>query len=359
MIAFSNMEYTIELTEALSEIEVVILMLPERDAKRFSKMINKDVNIEPFYNPRMRYPANILMLLEIIYKIKRFKPDIVHLQKGHPWFNCMLPVLKRYCLITTIHDVTLHTGDKHSKILPSFTNKIAINCSDKIIVHGDYLKEEMVKEYKVAREDVHVLKRGVNSIYTRCVDKEKIEERNMLLFFGRIWEYKGLKYLIEAEPIITKEIPDVKIVIAGQGEDFKKYRDMMVNKENYIVYNKNIPDTMVAELFQRASIVILPYIDGSQSGVIPQAYAFRKPVVVTKVGSLPEIVDDGITGCIVPPRDTKKLAGAIIDLLKDDERRKKMGENGYKKTREDLAWKNIAPKTIEVYKKALSKKRYN
>jgi len=213
------MEYTIELTEALSEIEVVILMLPERDAKRFSKMINKDVNIEPFYYPRMRYPANILMMLEIIYKIKRFKPDIVHLQKGHPWFNCMLPVLKRYCLITTIHDVTLHTGDKHSKILPSFTNKIAINCSDKIIVHGDYLKEEMVKEYKVAREDVHVLKRGVNSIYTRCVGKEKIEERNMLLFFGRIWEYKGLKYLIEAEPIITKEIPDVKIVIAGQGED--------------------------------------------------------------------------------------------------------------------------------------------
>jgi len=139
----------------------------------------------------------------------------------------------------------------------------------------------------------------------------------------------------------------------------KKYRDMMVNKENYIVYNENIPDTMVAELFQRASIVILPYIDGSQSGVIPQAYAFRKPVVVTKVGSLPEIVDEGITGCIVPPRDTKKLAGAIIDLLKDDERRKKMGENGHKKTREDLAWKNIAPKTIEVYKKALSKKRYN
>jgi glycosyltransferase involved in cell wall biosynthesis len=149
-------------------------------------------------------------------------------------------------------------------------------------------------------------------------------------------------------------VPDVKIVIAGAGEDIEKYEKMMVHKDKFILYNEYIPDNRVNELFQKACIVVLPYIDGSQSGVIPQAYAFRKPVVITDVGSLPENVEEGVTGYIVPPRDSKKLAEAIIDLLTDDEKRNKMGQNAYKKTQEELSWKNIAGKTVEVYKKALS-----
>jgi glycosyltransferase involved in cell wall biosynthesis len=115
---------------------------------------------------------------------------------------------------------------------------------------------------------------------------------------------------------------------------------------------------MVTKLFQEASLVVLPYIDGSQSGVIPMAYAFSKPVVTTNVGSLPENVDDGITGYIVPPRDSQKLAEAIIDLLINSEKRKKMGMNAFKKTQEELAWKNIATKTLEIYKKALNKHQH-
>ena len=83
-------------------------------------------------------------------------------------------------------------------------------------------------------------------------------------------------------------------------------------------------------------------------------YAFKKPVVTTDVGSLPENVDDGITGHIVPPKDSEKLAEAIIDLLLNAKKRMDMGMNAYKKTQEELAWKNIATKTIEIYKKALT-----
>ena len=165
-----------------------------------------------------------------------------------------------------------------------------------------------------------------------------------LLYFGRIWEYKGISYLIEAEPLISKKVPDVKIVIAGVGEDFDKYRAMIVNHERFVIHNKFIPHKMVTKLFQEASLIVLPYTDGSQSGVIPMAYAFKKPVVITNVGSLPENVDDGITGYIVPPKDSEKLAEAIIDLLIDAEKRKKMGMNAYRKTQEELAWRNIATK---------------
>jgi len=110
---------------------------------------------------------------------------------------------------------------------------------------------------------------------------------------------------------------------------------------------------MVSELFQKASVVVLPYIDGSQTGIIPIAYAFKKPVIVTNVGSIPEVVDDGKTGYIVPPRNEKKLAEAIIDILRDEHKRKQMGENAYKKMKEELSWDKIAEKTIRVYEEII------
>jgi len=212
----------------------------------------------------------------------------------------------------------------------------------------------MEKSHKLA-EKVHVLPRGVNSIYLRFIENGIKEEDGLILFFGRIYEYKGLRYLIEAEPLITEKVPQAKIIIAGTGENFGKYLKMMVHREKFIIHNQAIPSKMVAELFQRASVVVLPYIEASQSGIVPLAYAFKKPVVVTDVGSIPEVVENGKTGYVGPPRDPEKLAQAIIDLLMDREKRRKMGDNGYRKTEEELSWDNIAVKTVEVYKKALSK----
>ena len=96
-----------------------------------------------------------------------------------------------------------------------------------------------------------------------------------------------------------------------------------------------------------------------QPFVIPMAYAFKKPVVITDVGSLPENVDDGNTGYIVPPKDSEKLAQAIIDLLIDDEKRKEMGLKAYQKTQDELSWRNIAPQTVEIYKKALAVQKHS
>jgi glycosyltransferase involved in cell wall biosynthesis len=352
MIGFPSVEYTIELTEALGELEDVLLMIPEPHATRFEDVIKRNVNICPFCYPRLRYPTNLMMVYKILKKISEFKPDIIHIQRGHPWFNFALPFLKRTCLIVTIHDVV--ALDWPTKRLPAFTFKPPIIYGNQFIVHGKKLKKLMVHTHKKSPDDIHVLRRGVNSIYTRYIEKPIKDNGRTILYFGRIWGYKGLQYLIKAEPLITREIPDAKIIIAGAAKDFNQYEKMMVNRENFIVHNGYIPNEMVAKLFQEASLVALPYINGSQSGVIPMAYAFKKPVVITDVGSLPENVDPGVTGYIVPPKDPEKLAEVIIDLIINEEKRKKMGENAFKKTQEELSWDNIAVKTIKVYKKALS-----
>ena len=93
---------------------------------------------------------------------------------------------------------------------------------------------------------------------------------------------------------------------------------MMVNPDRFIVLNEYVSDEKRAELFRRASVVVLPYIEASQSFIISIAYRFGKPVVATTVGGLPQMVDDGKTGFLVPPRDVDALADAIVRLMQND-----------------------------------------
>jgi glycosyltransferase involved in cell wall biosynthesis len=292
--------------------------------------IDKKVNFQLLGRGRPLYhPTNILILKDFIKKMNEFKPDVIHLQLGGGIVDlAFLPFFKKYPLVATFHDVKLHTGENSWKT--NFIRHWLRKYSNKIIVHGEKLK---FKKYE--RKDLK-------------------EVGNLVLFLGRIYKYKGLEYLIKAEPMITKEVPNAKIVIAGAGENFKKYEEMMANRNNFNVHNYHVSYKEGAELFQRCSVVVLPYIDASQSAVVPIAYAFKKPVVVTDVGAIPEIVDDGVTGFIVPPKNPEAFADAIVKLLKDEKLRKQMGENAYKKLKTDLSLDKIAEKTIKVYERALA-----
>jgi glycosyltransferase involved in cell wall biosynthesis len=104
------------------------------------------------------------------------------------------------------------------------------------------------------------------------------------------------------------------------------------------------------KLFSECTIVVLPYIEASQSGVIPMAYQFKKPVVATSVGAIPDVVIDGKTGFLIEPKNTKQLADKIIWMLKHPKERKQMGINGYNFSKKELSWDKIAKKTIEAYK---------
>lgn len=243
-----------------------------------------------------------------------------------------------------------HPGDWES-FLWTLSSQMLKKHSSKLIVHGNELEGQLISE-GILENKIVVIPHGDYSFFTEY-KKDGVKEENAVLFFGRIVEYKGVEYLIKAEPLITKQFPNTKIIIAGRG-DFSKYENLTEHKRNFEIINEFIPDEQVAELFQKSKIVALPYIEASQSGIIPIAYAFKKPVVATNVGSIPEVVDDGKTGFIVPPRDEKALADAIIKLLKDENLRKEMGENAYKKMKEELSWDKIAEKTIEVYKKAIN-----
>ncbi|HUV94180.1 MAG TPA: glycosyltransferase family 4 protein [Anaerolineae bacterium] len=353
LLAFDFAEDCIRLASGLAREADVCLLLPRQLAAAHSRKLHPAVSFQPFTKPRLRQPLQqARMIHTILRRIRDFCPDVVHIQGGHFWFNLALPLLRQYPLVFTIQDARHHVGDRESRRTPQIIFDFGYRRADRIIVHGRQLKQMVVDRLGIPSEIIHAM--PMIALGDDTAQSHIQEDEHLVLFFGRIWEYKGLEYLIRAEPLITAQVPQARIVIAGRGEDLARYRNMMVHPERFTVYNEYIPGDKRAELFRRASVVVLPYIEASTSGVIPVAYTFAKPVVATTVGSLPEMVEDGRTGFLVPPRDPQGLADAIVRLLRDRELRHELGAKGRQKIDTEWSPESVARQTLAVYERALS-----
>ena len=110
-----------------------------------------------------------------------------------------------------------------------------------------------------------------------------------------------------------------------------------------------IPNQQLGKLFMEATVVVCPYIDATQSGVVLTAYAFKRPVVATKIGGLTQYVKHEITGLLVDPNDHYQLAEALIRILENRNLRMKLEEGIEDMAANDLNWDNIAKKTVAIY----------
>ncbi len=352
LISYGFVEYCIQQANGLAREWDVLLMLPRAEAAEHVPTIDSAVRYVPFNKPRFRQPLRHLRTAAtILREVRRFQPDVVHFQQGHMWFNLALPLLRSYPLVVTIHDPRYHVGDRNSQRTPQRLMDFGFHRADRVIVHGEALRRQVVELLKMAADKVHV----VPHVAIGCAEPPATvsDEEHTILFFGRIWDYKGLKYLIEAEPLITRAVPNAKIIIAGEGDNFAPYQRLMAHPERFEVHNKFIGTALRDELFHRASVVVLPYIEATQSGVIPLAYSFAKPVVATRVGALADAVEDGVTGRLVPARDTAALADAVVEMLTNPATRREMGLAGRRKLDAEWSPQAVGQRSIEVYRRAI------
>lgn len=349
-LSFAFGEYSLRLTRALSEDVAVGLWLTRWQSDPHLHELGSDVDFRPFTKPRMREPVKqVALMRRLVGELRSFRPDVLHLQQGYLWFNPLLQFIHDIPLVVTVHDPKPHAGDKPSMKTPQSVARIAYRRADQLIVHNSQMRDEMV--------DLGLPPSRLNIVPTvvrghQDVDVEVEEEDGVVLFFGRIWEYKGLQHLIRAEPMITNRVPEARFIIAGMGEDFERYRALMVHPDRFEVLNDYVPHDQVPRLFRRAAVVALPYIDATQSGVIATAYNFGRPVVATTVGGLPSMVDHGGTGLLVPPGDEPALADAIVTLLSDDELRRRLGRGAKARATGEFSSSSVADRTLEVYRRA-------
>ena len=258
-------------------------------------------------------------------KIKSFKPDYVLSSYWLPLTGySMAKVLKKIKKeITTIS--LAHNIIPHQKM--PFDNEITkfyVKQNRGFVVLSDAVSRDLDKfNDKVPRI---VVPHPVYDIFGSPVTKQEalqklgLQDGNYVLFFGIIKPYKGLKYLLQA--FATKEIKPsgVKLIIAGEFyEDKKPYKELINSlgiADRVIMHDRFIPNDDVKYYFSATDVVVQPYLSATQSGITQVAYNFGKPMIVTNVGGLKEIVIDGKTGFVVPKENPQALASAITEFYK-------------------------------------------
>jgi glycosyltransferase involved in cell wall biosynthesis len=148
-----------------------------------------------------------------------------------------------------------------------------------------------------------------------------------VLLFGRVFAYKGLEQLVRAEARLKDVLPNLRITIAGRGDDPRVFRDLMGVPERYDIRHRFIEDEEVAQLFLDSDIVVLPYTEASQSGVLNLAAAFGKPLIVTDVGELKSTVHANDMGLVVARGNVEELAKAIKLMANNPQFRENAGAN--------------------------------
>jgi glycosyltransferase involved in cell wall biosynthesis len=354
MLSFDFPEVSVAIANALSEKAEVSLMLPRRLAGGAG--VDPAVRLDAFAMPRLRQPIGQLrMCASILRAVRRFAPDVIHLQAGHLWFNLALPLLRGRPLVVTVHDVLAHPGDRASERTPRPVITFGYRRATEVIVHAESLRREAAERLGLDPDRIHVIPHVAIGA-TRQGRWDQGDGRTVL-FFGRIWPYKGLDHLIRAQPHITARVGDARFVIAGQGEDLARYRAMMEDPSRFVVIDEFVSVPRRAELFRAAAVVVLPYVEASQSGVVPLAAAFEKPVVATAVGGLPEAVEDGRTGLLVAAGDERGLADAVVQLLTEPALARRLGVAARGKLEREASAAVVAEQTLRVYERAARRGR--
>ncbi len=358
MIAFACYDYAVALANGLAQYCDVDFYcgqyaLKNRDPSLLDALDSR-ITIKRFGPYRVRDPRNLAVYARLCREIRDQHYDAIHFQEyPNPWIIPFWRSLQGIPLVMTVHDPYQHPG------IPSFQSfhqdlmqNFCVRRARKIIVHGELLKKQALERYRdKTPDDIAVLPHGDLGFAKRWEQDTmpaKVQEKK-ILFFGSARPNKGLSILLQAEALLRDRIPDYRIVIAGDCGDFSRFKPNITPGARLEVANRFIANQELPDFFRNAAVAVLPYTSASQSGIIPLAYAFGKPVIATRVGALPDVVMDGLTGLLIEPGDPKLLADALERILTDDALREQMGKNALQYCRDNLSWDSIARKTVAIY----------
>lgn len=355
--------YTSLLYRALSqENEVTLISYKMQYPKFMFKREQRDYSNDLFKIDESNFwinTANPINIWNVGGKIKKINPDAVIIQWWHPYFAPCYRILessigKHIKKIFICHNVFPHERFPLDKIL----TRMVLNKGNGFIVHSHSDGKELlsIKSDANYQYNPHPT---YNAFKIRNLSKDeartelRIEHsKRVLLFFGFVREYKGLKHLINAMPIIKKQFSDIELMIVGVfGDDKEDYIELIRNNDVAdIIYLKDdyTPDNEVEKYFAASDLVVLPYESATQSGIAQIAFGFEKPVVVTNVGGLPDIVEDGKTGYVVNPKSPDEIAMSIIDFYKNNRENELIDE--VKKEAYRFEWDRIVEKMGELIK---------
>jgi len=329
-------------------------------SKREANLATKITRVLIFYVRLIRYAATA-------------KPKVFHVLWNNKFQFFDRTLLMLYYkllgkkLLFTAHNVNAGRRDSNDSLLNRLSLKIQYRLADQIFVHTAKMKDELVKDFGVLERAITVIPFGINNIIpqtdlTPAQAKQQLGIRHgerTILFFGNIGPYKGLECLIAAFQQIVAKNPSYRLIVAGKPrggcEQYLAEIQQAINRdargEQVIQKIEYIADEETELYFKAADVLVLPYREVSQSGVLFLGYSFGLPIVATDVGSLRDDIIDGRTGFLCRPCDPVDLANTIeryfeSDLFKTLDNRRQEIRN-YANARH--SWDVVGETTRNVY----------
>ena len=333
--------YTILLANAFSEkVDTSVIcfrqLLPTKlffGKKRVGQdIVNIDFNKNINIYDKMDY-NNPFTWYQVYNFLKKEKPDIIILQwwtSAIAHMHIIIKIIAKLMNIRVIVEFHEVVDPFEESILPiriysKMMGKLLRRNLNSYITHSESDKKLVAERYNIPLEKIHVISFGVWDQYNAINEDEakktlSIKEENVILSFGLIRKYKGITYLIEAfEKLPNEIINKTRLLIVGEiWEDRNELLSQIENssiKDKITLIDKYVNDDEVNLYFSASNIVVLPYLRASQSGVAHIAMAFKKPIIVSKVGGLIDSMSDYNGTYFVPPANSSELSSTLNDVI--------------------------------------------
>lgn len=288
----------------------------------------------------------------LIQLIKRRKIDLIHSNSSRP--TIYGGIAARLTRTPLIWHVRIADRDR---LLDKFLSKLAtkiIVISKAVSKRFDWLKNK--------KEKIVVIYNGIDlERFNPAINGKKIREEfnlgskiPLVGIVGRLNWYKGHQYFLQAAKKVTETISDARFLIVGDGEYRKRLENLRkeLDLDKKVIFTGNRRD--IPQILASLDLFVLSSVSEGFGRSVAEAMACEKAVVATKVGGLPEVVEDRITGRLVPPKNPSALAEAIVNLLKDKKKAKEMGQAGWKRIEKLFSIKRNVEETEEVYQNLLA-----
>lgn len=274
-------------------------------------------------------------------------------------FTILNKLRRRYKIVYSVHNVLPHIYER--KPYHYLTKFMLYHLPiDAFVAFSNYSKNLMTNKLMVNKKRIYVIPFGNflsfdRNKFTKETAREKLgipQEKNVVLFFGYVRKYKGLDYLVKAFEHLDKD--QVLLLIAGQPyqEGIHEYLAQIKKYPFKKIFPQYIQREDIEMYFKASDVVVYPHVESFTSGIFHMAFAFKTPVIATNVGPFPEDIDDA--GIIVPPKDPKAIADAILDLISGEH--KNLGEKGYERAKTKFAWEKVASEYFKLYEDLLNMK---
>ncbi|WP_114751715.1 glycosyltransferase family 4 protein [Pleomorphovibrio marinus] len=353
------------LSEEVEELDFIGSDIYEKD--RLGEN-TKLINLRGDHNPNSKFIEKANRIIKYYFKLinylLRTDSKCIHIQwlRFDIFEGIFVPLLIRSLQkksIYTAHNILPHNQYNYTQ---KIKYKIIYNVQSKIVVHTEYIKNEICSLFNIKPNKIEVIPHGVYEVNLKPEINKLVARRNLelpeskiiFLFFGRFSDYKGFDIIVDA---VNKLGPKNEILILVAGRIIESYSEKFESlkrrceQESFKFILKHVSEDEMEYCFMSSDYTIIPYKEASQSGVLFMSYAYGIPVIAANIGGFPEDIVEGKTGTTFQANSPTSLRDCLDQIVSEKIIYSENQRNNITQyAKEKYSWTNIAKKITKLYR---------